>query len=895
MDFLEVKMALTVKAYVFLIFFFFFSTGCSQKKTPEQLFLAAQDHIQAKHPNSAIIELKKLRRAHPKHVKAMVLLGKVYLSKGNVISAEKEFSRAEAIGANPNEFYDDYARAFFLQSKFEDILYLKSDMLEVETVKAALFYYKGLATHQIGDIDEAKDFFIKSKTLNNTYVFGQLSEAYGYILLNQMKEALSSVNSAIATSPNNLDAISLKARLLFNMKLYPEALSLFELYADRQPEDLRALLILASAYVKNSKFKQAEAISDKLLKKFPYNGLLNQIKGVSRYQDNDYAGASRYLSKAIQNNYSSPETELLAGFSEYRLGNYEQSYKHLIRVEEVLPSGHVANKLLAVIRLQLGYNKDAIETFSSLEELDEEDSMMLNSATYELLKDGDFDGAKQVLVMSTSLGNNTVDNLIRQGILRLSLQDIDGITDLEKATDLYPDNKVGKAALANAYIANKKYTKALELAKEWQSENDNAGFNLEGLVYSKLNDPEKAEKAFTKALLNDETNIPSLMFFVSTSLKDKKTEIALKHLKTLLTARPYYFPGLRLNYIAHQQNGNTKPALDLMQGYVKENALDLKTRLLFAQMLVAENKPLQVVELLKALDIDDKDIKLSYYWLALGDSYSKIGKDNNALNVFSRWTKVMPQQRAAWLRIISILERKHDYAGALRTVQQALEVAKNDKAFRLVEINFLIKNGNVNQAQKQLNKFFSSDADMNNPVIRGFMGKILLVNKQYKEARIELLSYYDKNPNRHLVGDIFDSYIKEKLFTEADSFLERHIVNHPQDVFTMLLLANQKINSSHNDAAKLYESILLVETSNLMALNNLAWLKSQMDYMEAAIEISQKGLLLYPNSSMLLDTAATINDKVGNTEEAKKLISQALELSPDNASIKMNYIRIHKP
>jgi len=476
------------------------------------------------------------------------------------------------------------------------------------------------------------------------------------------------------------------------------------------------------------------------------------------------------------------------------------------------------------------------------------------------------------------------------------MQEIEGIADLEKVLELYPDNQTGKAVLANAYVANKRFEKALELAKAWQNENENenAGYNLAGLVYSKLNDIEKAEKAFSKALVNNKTNIPSLMFFISTSLKEKDTKTALQNINVLLDAHPHYFPALRLNYIAHQQSGNSKPALDLMTSYVKENAQNLKVRLLFAQMLVVERKPQQVIELLKAVTMDDIDIKSAYYWLALGDSYTKMGKTDDALNIFTRWTKAMPTERAAWLRKISLQESAGDYDGALRTVQQALNVATEDKAFRLVEVNFLIKSGASDQAKKQLNRYFSSDEDMKNPVVRGLLGKILLANKQYKEARRELFSHYNKNPNRQLVSDIFNSYLKDEMPSEADAFLERHIVDNPKDVFTILLLANQKISTSQDVAAKLYESILLIETSNLLAFNNLAWLKSQMGDMEEAIEVAQRGLVLNPNSSMLLDTAATINEKAGNIEEAKKLIAQALEISANNATIQKNHLRIYK-
>jgi len=886
-------MSITIKSSILLMLFFFISIGCSQKKSPEQLLISAEQYLQNENQESAVIELKNLLKMNPEHAKARIMLGKIYLSTGNAASAEKEFLRAEELSADPNQFYVGYARALFLLSKPEDIQFLETDLLSDEIARSGVLYYKGIAAYQLEDPSEAARIFSESSELDSESVFSHLSGSYNLILQNKIEEALLSVNKALTAYPESLDAMSLKTRLLSNLKSYDEAINVFEQYVELQPGDLGSLLNLANAYVKNLQFEQAEEIADKLLKVAPYNALLNQIKGVSRYHHQDFEAAGSYLDKAIQNNYNTAETLVLAGVSEYQLKNYEKALNHLIKIEEGLRNSHPAKKLLAIIRIKLGYNNEVGDVSNALKEAAENDVPLLNIASYELLKAGDSKTAGVLLNKSINLKSNNTDDLLRQGMLRLTMQDIEGISDIESVLKMEPDNEVANLVLASAYLANGQYDKALELSKILQKNGNIAGFNLEGAVYVRLKELEKAEVAFSSALEKDQKNTPSLMFFSRKALSEKNTDAAIMHLSVLLAAKPEDLPALALNYSAHKQKGDTKPAMSRMKELVDKKPKDMRLRLHYAKLLTADKKPKQVIKLLTIDGIEQNNITDSYYWLALGDSYLAEKQMDMAMATFDDWTNKYPEERQAWLKKISVSDAVQDYVSALKTVQQALAGAINDKPLRQIEIYYLIKIGDFERANNNLKSYFPTKDEKNSAAVLALLGQVQLGLKEFKSANHTLIALYKKSPTFRIIGLVYDSFIGMKMRSEGDDFLINHLKIFPRNTYAMTMLAESKKNDDPAKAIELYQSMINISPNNLLAINNLAYLMYQQNMLEEASSIVQKGISIDPNSSTLLDTAAIIQEKLGNSDSAKLLSKKAYMLAPENKTIEKNFKRIN--
>ena len=118
--------------------------------------------------------------------------------------------------------------------------------------------------------------------------------------------------------------------------------------------------------------------------------------------------------------------------------------------------------------LQLGENDEALEVLR-VEGEQGIDAALFSKASYQLLKDGNVVGAQQMVAKSEAV-STTAEDLSRLGVLQLSLNDIDGLVNLEQAVEQSPESVTSQATLLRAYIATSQLEKAKSAAKEWHEQ-----------------------------------------------------------------------------------------------------------------------------------------------------------------------------------------------------------------------------------------------------------------------------------------------------------------------------------------------------------------------------------------------------------------------------------------
>ena len=85
--------------------------------------------------------------------------------------------------------------------------------------------------------------------------------------------------------------------------------------------------------------------------------------------------------------------------------------------------------------------------------------------------------------------------------MKMTINDISGVTDLEQAVELDSNLPQAKLALAAAYVQTQNYDKALDLAKTWINDHPKqaTGYNLVGLIHSLSGNEEESSKAYQQA------------------------------------------------------------------------------------------------------------------------------------------------------------------------------------------------------------------------------------------------------------------------------------------------------------------------------------------------------------------------------------------------------------
>jgi putative PEP-CTERM system TPR-repeat lipoprotein len=862
--------------------------ACSPKKTAEEYIQSAKTHIANGKNSTAIVELKNAVLIDLINPESRLLLGAIYLQIGDIEAAEKELTRSLELDGSRELILPKLFKALNLQDKSEKIITLANQNKNISrNILPEILLYKAMAYIKLGDNENATITIAQASEISSESVYSQLGEAYLMAESTDINGALELIENILIKTPELTEALLLKGQLLFIKGDFENAINAFNEFHRLIPSNIQIRLFLANSYIRNDQHSEASAHLDFLLNIVPEHPFTNQLKGLVLYQNGDYDNALIHTDKAIQNGLNVPSNRIVAGLSAFRLAQYERAHYFISTIAQSLPAEHPVLKVLAVVQLKLGYTSEAGDTLQIMDGATSDDINLLTTASFELLKAGKFQEARALVTKTNDINITNPQEIAKIGILKLSLNDLEGIADLEKASEIDPELPIAKLALASAYIRNKEYDKALALAEKWKETDPDKveGYNLKAKILLITNDLENAESELNLALGINEFNPYSLLYFSTKALTEKKYKESIRLIDTLISNYPNHLAGLRLQYKSYKEIGNTDIALSRIEKSYMDNQDNSEYITLYTKVLFIEKNYNKVIELLS--DFDNKELNLAIHWVLLGDSYMSIGEDEKALDIFTRWLNVQPQYRVAWLRKVSLQEKLKDYSSALSTTNSALKLSPEDLDFKLLRAHFLILTRDFIQAQVLLNNL--TDIEQQLPLAEGLQAKIWLTEGKFKKAVPGLESLYAQMPNSYNAALVFATLKKVEQDKSAFNFIKKHVEQFPDDYMISNLLAENAVNLDINLAKKEYTKLLNRSPDDLSILNNLAWVEYELGNYPSANKLADRALVINSSHPQVLDTAALIKLKLGDKNKAIELFKEAISLAPDDKEIAKHY------
>ena len=867
-------------------------SACSPNKTTDEYIASAKAYTSNNQNPKALIELKNAIRSDVKNPEARLLLGTLYLQRGKAAAAEKELKKALMLGSSDITLIPKLLKSFGLQSKYDESIELADQYkdLPVEILPEILLY-QALAYIRVGDREKAIAAVSQANEISIDSVYSQLGNAYIEAESSNIDEALSALESILVITPDFTEALFLQGQLRVIKKDFPAAIISFDNYFKLSPADIKIRLYLADAYIKNQQYDEAEQHIDFILKMAPEHALSNQLKGLVYYNREDYKQALMHTDKAIQNGLNTPSNRVIAGLSAFQLEEYERTNQFLISATDNLPKNHPARRILGVVQMQLGYSEEAGETLSEFDGGSSTDVNLFTSASYELMRSGKTDEAKLLLNKADDLVANNAEGMTKIGILKLSMNDLDGMADLEKAAQISPDSSMAKMALAAAYIHNKEFDKALALGEKWKKAQPKVveGYNLVAKVLLLQEKTVAAEVELKQALIIKESNPLSILYFAAKAIEENKPEESIGLLDKVLKTTPNHVKALGLYYRANKLVGNEDVAISMVANSFNDNKNNLAHRLLYANVLFVEQDFEKVIELLK--DVDTREATPTLYWGLISDSYLNTKQSTKALTVIDRWIEIKPQYRTAWLRKVSIQEKLNDFSGALSTVNTVLDAFPKDEQFKVLRGYYLIRNKQFDDAQIQIDSLSKNLKEL--PLIQGLQGQIWLKEEKYTQALPGLKTLYETLPTPYNTALVFVTLKELKQNKKALDFIVQHVESKPNDSIARRLLAENAAAVDINLAKKHYLILLESSPNDLLILNNLAWIEYELTNYQVADQLSKRALKLNDKHPQVLDTAGLIKLKLGNKTEAIELLRKASELAPEDKAIAKHYQEVN--
>lgn len=863
-------------------------SGCSEK-TSEEHILAARQFVDAKDTKSAIVEYKNAIQKNPKDANARFELGKIYVEQKNYAAAEKELNRALDLGYEVSEVLPLLTLSYQETGSEVALSEVNHNADGLTPVKRAeVSYYKLEALLRLEKTAEARLLVDDVKSIDTVSVYKGLCLALGKTLDERYEEALQDVNALQKQAPLNKDVLIQQAGLNMYLRNLDSAIEAYQKYLDVAPEDKETKFILAAILMDNKRYEDASPLVDDLLAFSATHPLLNQFKGIIEVRKGSYAESLKHLETAIQNGRTDPLARLIAGFSAYEIKDYEAATRHLSMIASDLPASHAALRMLADSLLQLGNNEEATEILSRVDGESDNDAMLFSKAGYQLLQSGNVVDAKTMIEKSVPLAT-TAEDLTRIGVLQLSINDADGLVNLEEAVERSPELAAGQQTLANAYIATRQYDKALEVANAWhESEPDNvAPLHTIIQVHLARNELDEAQSVIEQAEALDSQSIKTQIQRVSLAMIKKQPDEALAASKNALKIDSTNQSALALYYIVQKQGGKTTEAIDYIREVVQRNPNNDTPKIVLARILLNEKAYKDGLSVIN--QVSPENDNPFAYWDTKGRLLVANEKVTEARTHYEEWLKVQPNNKIATLGLAMLLDVQSKFKDGVELTSDFLE-KRPDRQIEIVKAYFHAMSKQIREAELILNTL--NDEENALPYVKGIRARLQLFREDYEGAVPNALAAYETLPNTRNLLLLMAAYElsgqPDKSFEVITGFLDKN----PNNVQALLLYAERLISRDPKKAVAVYRDVVKGQPENAIALNNLAYLEHQEGMLDEAEEHARQALEIVPKAPEIVDTLAQILIDQGEMEEAKEAYDSVMKETVRSDDIYLNYIEL---
>lgn len=860
--------------------------GCG-KQSSEEYIQEARQYLEEDNSAAAIVALKNAVKTEPKSAQARYELGRVYVAQKQYESAEKELNRALEYGFEPAKVLPLLTQAYQSTGAYSAMSKIEHEQAGLTSVeKAEIGYFKVVSLARLDKVTEAKLLIEDLRSLDTRSVYKGLTAAYSLVLDSDFENALVAVLALKDESPQNAEVLKLLAQLHLASNQPKEAAEVFKDYVQFYPEDSQTTFVLAKLLVDLGEMSAAEPYVDSLLSINKQHGLLNQLKAAITTSKENYSDALKHAELAISNGVDDLSLRLIAGYAAYQEQDFTGANRHLSYIAGALPNNHPGLKLLAASQLQLGLTTDLGGVLSRLDQLTEQDAPLFSKASYELIKGG-YEKDAEVLIEKSGGISRTAEDLTRLGLLQLSLDNLDGIVNLEQAVAKAPELDSAQLTLAKAYIVTAQFDKALDLANSWKQTavDDARPYLLAGDVYVKLEDFKAAKIEFSKAKeLSNGGPIPKLAL-INLELLQGNLDLAKEMLDAVLQEHPTNVTALATFYLISKQQGEQAAGLEKIKSTFDKNQTNIAIRLLLARVWLVEQRYSEVITLLDSLD--DSENLPKEYWATLGRSLIRDNQRQGATQHYDKWLSFAPNDKDAVIGKLFLLDSQNKFAEGAKLTQSFL-VNRDDVQMQILDTHFLLMKSDFEAAQKSYDKLPAEVLE--EPVSKGFLARFQLSRKELEPALVNAEIAYDATNNSRnllLVIHILD------LLEQADKsllFLEEHLEEKPNDLVARMLFAERQIGGDIGAAMVTYKKALQQNPNNYIANNNLAYLYLQQGEIDIAKQFAEKAAELNPDSVETLDTLAQIYVADQDYEEALALYKRVVTDDLENEEIYLNYV-----
>ncbi len=833
---------------------------------------------------AAEIQLKNALREAPEDFDSRFELGLVYLGERAGPAAEGMFNNLWQRHDHLDRVLPKLADAYLMQGKTREILERIRSAKDFPVAAQAEIAVARAKAHLMQDQDDdAKREIDDALALQPDMPDALIVRA---LLLQKSKDYASAeqiIDQLLGKSPNNFEALTLKGDLRRRAGDPAGAMKFLDLAIQQRPGDSHVRLARASSLLALGRADEAKPDVDAVLKDNPAQpvGVLLHAYLLSR--SGKYEDAFRALQPVAQQLAGLPAADALLAQLNIRLDHPEQAIDYAQRYVSETSSSPAAVHLLAMAYARKNAPSKVVEVLEPLvaQHPDDAQGQMLLGDAYAAL--GRYDAAARILAAAAKARPEDTDLRTRLDADRFRAGDqTAAVSDLAALVGNDP-KATGRAGILLMALEMQKgqFDDAARVGDKLRAEQPTNPLPdyLLGLVHQVKGDPSAARQDYGSALNKRADFYPSADALARLDLAEGKQQDAQAVFERVLDADPKNVRAMEaLSKFAASQ-GDIDKAVGLLEKAAAAAPKDLGPRLLEIDLLIARKKEPKALAVANGLNDAFPDNIAAMQALARAQWAS--GDRDAAAATFRRAAGLQPNSAMVQYRLGQVMAGLGRPADARSAYEAATRLdPKFLPAWRAIVLAQSAEHG-VDQAIASAQALAGQDPSMADEL----KGDVYFQAKRYAEAESAYAEAAKRRPDRQLAINRWETLNKAGDQAAAQAILATWLQSHADDGEVRLVYAGALLAAKDRPSAiREYQAVLHQSPTNVVALNNLAWLYAQAGDRQA-IDFARRAHGLAPLNPSISDTLAWLLVEQGGVDEGRRLLGVAHRQQPGNAEI----------
>ena len=871
--------------------------GCGLAITQQQVLARADRSLASHNYRAAAVDLQNLAVKRPNDASVHLKLAEAFLHLGRYVECEANLRDAQQLGVAWSRIVPQLSEALLDEGRSKDALDLIAQHAPSGAENDRLASIRGRALFAQGKIDEARAVLSHALAVNADDTQARIAlarllerqgdaagaksaldqaaarapRAYGphyalagwYVRRHQMRDAHDELTRALelaragvsAGSEPQFDELGALATLT-DLELTMQDLASAEKHVAElhkvAAQGLPTLLLQARLAIAQNHPEDARTALEQVLARQPNNARAKMLFGVASAAAGDLGQAEMYLTAALASNPHDLEARRLLAQVQLREHKPQAALRTAADPTAALDADLLT--LAGQASVMTGDLSDATQFLEKSERAAPQDKVRaLRLAAAYLAQDRTEEALKVLQGLDVP-----PELLIRREILLLvglsKSGPSAGVADEAKRfAAAHPQNMDALLLGAQALIGVKDVAGARDLiaqASRLDSRSARPSVALGALELSQGNRA-AAHEAFQQALKTDPKSVGAELGEAQIALASDDRSAAIRHLERARELAPR----------------SLVVRLGLSRLYLQAGQ---------AQLAAAS------IEEARRLAPDDPNVQLLQGALALAQ-----GNAASAIPTFEALTSRFPKSALLQADLARAYILANRAADARKASADAVRLDPKYWPAIVLETTLALDSGDLAGVPQLLDQLRGAGAPP--AVVHSVSGDVSAREGNPQAALREYQSAAAATPSEDLAIKI--AAMRHALNApDPDASLRAWLQHAPRDEQARVALAQNLQNEGNRGAAmKEYETVLAANPNDLVALNNLAWLKLEAGDDASALTLARKAYALAQSSPFVADTFGWALVKTGNAADAVPVLRGAHGTAPRDLSIHLHY------